>query len=107
MVAIGVVRDKNKVCLPPRPPRCGDLAGDIEEGGDSSSHRFPGVVDLIQSTCVRGLVLEDSDQFKDSMATTSALGRWSLGVRARRLPYYHQQADSGKGVATTCVDSSL
>jgi hypothetical protein len=32
------------------------------------------VVDLVQSTCVIGLVLEDSDQFKGSMATTSALG---------------------------------
>jgi hypothetical protein len=45
-------------------------------------------------------VLETSDRFKGSKATTLALGRWSLG--ARRLPNYHQQCqnDSGKGAAT-------
>uniref|UniRef100_A0ACD5ZEX1 Uncharacterized protein n=1 Tax=Avena sativa TaxID=4498 RepID=A0ACD5ZEX1_AVESA len=31
---------------------CDDLAAGIEEGGDSSDHRFHGVVDLVQSTCV-------------------------------------------------------
>jgi hypothetical protein len=42
------------------------------------------------------------DQFKDSMAMTSALGHWSLGARAQRLPEYHQQhqLDSGKGMTT-------
>ena len=37
------------------------------------------------------------------MATTVALGRWSLGARAQRLPVCHQQgqAGSGRGVTTT------
>jgi hypothetical protein len=37
----------------------GDLTGGVEEGGDSLGRRFPGVVDLVQSTFVIGLVLED------------------------------------------------
>jgi hypothetical protein len=57
----------------------GDLAGGIDEGGDSSGHRFSGVVDLVLSTCVIDLMLEDSNQFTDSMAMTLALGRCSLG----------------------------
>ena len=79
----------------------GDLAGGVEEGGDSSDRCFHGVVDLVQSTC-SNLMSEDSDQSKDSMAATSALGRWSLGARARRLPGCHQQrqAGSGRGAAT-------
>jgi hypothetical protein len=36
----------------------GDLVGGIEECGDSSCCRFHGVVDLVQSTRFRGLVLE-------------------------------------------------
>jgi hypothetical protein len=59
-----------------------NLAGGVEEGRDLSGRRFPGVVDLVQPTSVIVLVLEDSDQFKGSMAMTSALGRWSLGARA-------------------------
>jgi hypothetical protein len=81
----------------------GELADGVEEGGYSSGCHFCRAVDLIQSTCVTGLVLEASDRFKGSMAATLALGRWSLGAHARRLPDYHQQrqADSGKGAATT------
>jgi hypothetical protein len=58
-------------------------------------------VDLIQSKCATGLVLEALNQFMGSMAATSALRRWSLGARARRLPNCHQQrqADSAKGAA--------
>ena len=52
----------------------GDLAGGVEEGGDSPGRRFHAVVDLIQSTCVN-FVSEDLDQFKGSMPATSALGR--------------------------------
>jgi hypothetical protein len=37
----------------------GDLTGGVEEGGDSCGRHFPGVVDLVQSTFVIGLVLED------------------------------------------------
>jgi hypothetical protein len=33
------------------------------------------VVNLVQSTSVKCLVLEDLDQFRGSMVTTSALGR--------------------------------
>jgi hypothetical protein len=33
------------------------------------------VVDLVQSTCVIGLVLQASNQFKGSIATNSALER--------------------------------
>jgi hypothetical protein len=60
------------------------------------------VVDLVQSTCVRALVLEALDQFKGLMAANLALGRWSLGARARRLPdcHQHRQVGSGKGAAT-------
>jgi hypothetical protein len=79
-----------------------DLAGGVEEGRYSSGCRFHGVVDLFQSTCVTGLVLEASDQFKGSMAVTSALGSWSLEACAQRLLHYHQQrqVDSSKGAAT-------
>jgi hypothetical protein len=51
-----------------------DLVDDFEEGGESSGSCFYGVVDLVQSTHVIGLVLEDSDQFKGLMAMTSTLG---------------------------------
>jgi hypothetical protein len=47
----------------------GVLAGDAEEGGESSGQCFHGVVDLVESTCVICLVLEDSDQFMGSMMT--------------------------------------
>jgi hypothetical protein len=57
----------------------GDLAGSVEEGEDSSSRRFHGVVGLVQSTYFTILVLEASDRFKGSTTTISALGRWSLG----------------------------
>jgi hypothetical protein len=63
----------------------------VVEGEDSSGHRFPGVVDLVQSISVIGLVLEDPDQFKGLMVTTSALGRCSVGIHAQRRPNYHQQ----------------
>jgi hypothetical protein len=48
------------------------------------------VVDLVQSTYVTSLVLEDSDLFKGSTSTVLALGHWSLGARAQRLSDYHQ-----------------
>jgi hypothetical protein len=51
-----------------------DLAGGVEEGGDSSGRHFHVVVNLFQSMCVIGLVLQASDQFKGSMATTLTLG---------------------------------
>jgi hypothetical protein len=70
-----VVRDKNKVFQTPRPPVSVDLAGGVEEDGDSSGRLIHGMVDLVKSTRVRGLVLEVLDQFKDLMAVTSALGR--------------------------------
>jgi hypothetical protein len=64
-----------------------------------SGRRFHGVVDLVQSTYVTSLALEASNRFRGSKATTSALGRWSLRARARRLPDCHQQhqANSDKG----------
>ena len=79
----------------------GDLAGGVEEGGDSSDRCFHGVVDLVQSTYYN-LVSKDLEQFKGSMAATAALGRWSLGARARRLPVCHQQRQAGSdgGAAT-------
>jgi hypothetical protein len=85
-----------------------DLAGGVEECGDSFGRRFPGVMDLIKSTCIICLVLEDSDQFMDSMAKTSALGRWSLGACAQRFSDCHQQyrADSDKGAVTLAVSRS-
>jgi hypothetical protein len=79
-------------------PVSGVLADGVEEGGDSSGRRFHGVVDLVQSMYGTSLVLEALDLFKGSMATISALGRWSLGACARRLP--DCQADSGMGAAT-------
>jgi hypothetical protein len=47
-------------------------------------------------------VLQDLDQMKGSVATTSVLGRRSLGARARRIPDCHHQrhAGSGRGAAT-------
>jgi hypothetical protein len=62
-----------------------DLAGGVEEGGDSSGCRFYRVVDLVRSTFAIGLVLEASNGFKGSMESTSALGRWSLRTHAQRL----------------------
>jgi hypothetical protein len=55
------------------------------------------LVDLVQSMYGTSLVLEASDLFKGSTATISALGRWSLGARARRLPDYHQQRQANSG----------
>jgi hypothetical protein len=69
----------------------GDLAGSIEEDGDSSSRGFHGVAILVQSTYFTSFVLEASDQFKGSTAMILALGRWSLGARPRRLPDCQQQ----------------
>ena len=51
-----------------------DLAGGIEEGGESSSCNFLGMVDLVSSKCVASLVSEDSDRFKGSTAMTLVLG---------------------------------
>jgi hypothetical protein len=68
-----------------------DLASSVEEGGNPSGRCFHGVVDLIQSMYFTSLMLEASDQYKGSMAMILALGCWSLGARARRLPDYHQQ----------------
>jgi hypothetical protein len=59
-----------------------DLAGSIEEGRDSSGRLFHGVMDLVQSTYFTSLVLEASDQFKDSTTMILTLGHWSLGARA-------------------------
>jgi hypothetical protein len=42
----------------------GVLTGGVEEGGDLSSRRSHGVVDLVQSTYITSLVLETSDRFK-------------------------------------------
>jgi hypothetical protein len=39
----------------------GDLAGGAEEGGDSCGRCFHGMMDLVQSMFVIGLVLEASD----------------------------------------------
>jgi hypothetical protein len=63
-----------------------DLASGVAKGVDSSIRRFHGVVGLFHSKCVTGFVLETLDRFKGSLATTLALGRWSLEARARRLP---------------------
>jgi hypothetical protein len=52
------------------------------------------VIDLVQSTCVDGLLLKASDQFKGLTATTLALGCWSLGALARRLVDCHQQSQA-------------
>jgi hypothetical protein len=98
----GALWDKNKVysCLLFEFVG-GDLTVGIEEGGESSGCCTNGVVNLVQSMCVTGLVSEDSDQFKGSMATTSALGRRSLCAHARRLPDCHEQyqAGSSRGAA--------
>jgi hypothetical protein len=81
----------------------GNLAGGIEKGGEWSGRCSLEVVDLVLSTCVAGLVSGDMDRLKSSMATTSALWRWSLGARARRLPGCHRQSQAGfhRGAATT------
>jgi hypothetical protein len=48
----------------------GDLACVVEEGGDSFGCCFHGVVDLVQTTCAIGFVLQPPDQFKGLMAKT-------------------------------------
>jgi hypothetical protein len=47
----------------------GDIAGDIEDGRESSSRCSHGVVNLVQSMCATCLVSQDSNQFKDSTTT--------------------------------------
>jgi hypothetical protein len=44
------------------------------------------VVDLVRSTYVTSLMLEALDRFEGSKATTSALGRWSLGHMHEDFP---------------------
>jgi hypothetical protein len=97
----GIVLDKNKVYPILVHLVSGDFAGGANEGWHSSGCGLHGVVDVVQSMCVTGLVLQVSDRFKGSITTTFALGRWSLVARVRRLPDCHQQwqADSGKGAA--------
>jgi hypothetical protein len=64
----------------------GDLASGVEERGDSSGRRFRGVVDLVRFMYVTSFMLEASNRFKGSKATTSALGRWSLGHMHKDFP---------------------
>jgi hypothetical protein len=80
----------------------GDLHVSVEKGRESSGRCFHRAVNLVQSICVTCLMSEDSDQFKRSMATTSTLGRWSLGTRAQRLLDCHEQCQVGSssGAAT-------
>jgi hypothetical protein len=59
----------------------GDLAGSVEEGGDSSGRRFHEVVELVQSMYFISLVLEDLDQFKCSTATIWLWGAAALVLR--------------------------
>jgi hypothetical protein len=47
-----------------------DLASGVEEDRDSSARCIDGIVDLVQSTCSIGFVLEHLDHFKGSIATT-------------------------------------
>jgi hypothetical protein len=84
-----------------------DLTVGVEEGGESSGRSTHGVLNLVLSTCVTCLVSEDLDQFKRSMATTSALGRWSLGALARRLPTVIKYVRQALVVAPRCVGGSL
>jgi hypothetical protein len=59
-----------------------NLAGGIEEVGKSTGRCSDGVVDLVQSTCLKGLVSEDAGQFKSYMMTIKDLAHWSLGACA-------------------------
>jgi hypothetical protein len=43
------------------------LSGRVEKGGDSSGRPFHGVVDLVQFTYFTSLVLEASEQIKNSI----------------------------------------
>jgi hypothetical protein len=68
-----------------------NLAVGVEAGGKWSGHCSYRVVDLVLSTCVSGLVSKYSNEFKISMATTSALRHRFLGKHAQILNGYHQQ----------------
>jgi hypothetical protein len=68
-------------------------------GGDLCGRCSHGLMNLIQSTCFRCLVLKDSDQMNASMATTSALGCWSIGAHVRRLPDCDEQRQAGSSRA--------
>jgi hypothetical protein len=57
----------------------GNFARGDEEGGESSGRSSHGVVDLVKSVSVAGLMPEEVDQFKSSMATTTPMGCWSVG----------------------------
>jgi hypothetical protein len=61
------------------------------------------VVDLLQYTHVIALVVENSNQFKDSIAIILPLERWFLGAHAHKFSKHHQQcqAGSGKGASAT------
>ena len=68
-----------------------DITGGIEEGGESSGHCSQGVVDLVLSTCVIGLLSQEGSiqGFNgDDFGFRALVPRG--GVQARRLPVSHQ-----------------
>jgi hypothetical protein len=83
----------------------GDLAGSVEEGGNSSGHRFHGVVNLVESTYFTSLVLEALDQFNDSMVTILTLGLSGTCTKTSRLSSImsgrrrYESGDNGASIA--------
>jgi hypothetical protein len=83
----------------------GDLAGDVEEDEDLSGRHLYGVVDLVRFTRVTSLVLEASDRFKGSEATTSALGRLVLKdtcTKTSRLSNGNSGASAARSDGSSC-----
>jgi hypothetical protein len=52
-------------------------------------------MDHIQSMHVTSLRSKQFGSIQELLAATSALGRWSLGKHAQRLPDYQQQRQTG------------
>jgi hypothetical protein len=60
-------------------------------------------VNLLQYTHVIALVVDNSNQFKDSIATILLLERWFLGTHAQKFSKHRQQCQAGssKGASAT------
>jgi hypothetical protein len=64
---------------------CCDLVVGVQEGGESSGRCSHGVVDLVQSTCVIGLVSEDFPGFSGDDFGSRALVLQGTCTKISRL----------------------
>ena len=81
----------------------GDFASGVEDGEKSSGRCSLGSGGSLSVYVCYRFRVRRLGSIQKLTVTTSALGRWSLGARAQRLPGCHQQhqAGSSTGAATT------